>query len=204
MIVFELLAVFFLITIFLYFISDFLKRRKFYKLAEILPGHKISTFQAFRLFLLSTPQNVVQNFAKVLQNDSKLTKTWFLGYFIVLTKNPDLINKFLNSPQTYDKVDDLNKKAFLQYGLINLNGEKHKRHRKIFNKAFETKSLQLLPDIFDAKSKLILSEIEKNVDRGEFDVHDYIGAYALDSFSQSNLNYEFKHLQSDIFGVYKR
>ena len=154
--------------------------------------------------MFSTPKNVVKNVEKILQNDSKLTKTWFLGYFVVLTKNADFINKILNSPQTYDKVDDLNKKAFLRNGLINLNGDDHKRHRKIFNKAFTSKMLQQLPDIFDAKSKKIIAEIEKNVDCGEFDVVDYIGAYALDSFSQSNLNYKFSHLQSDLFGVYKR
>lgn len=64
--------------------------------------------------------------------------------------------------------------------------------------------LQLLPEIFDAKSKIILAEMSKNVNCGEFDVVDYIGAYALDSFSQSNLNYDYRHLQSEIFGVYKR
>lgn len=139
MIFLNLFTIFILVTIIVYLIGYLLKRQKLYKQAKALPGHKLSIFKAFRLFLFSTPKNVIKNVEKVLENDSKLIKTWFLGYFVILTKDADFINKILNSPQTYDKVGDLNKKAFLRNGLINLNGDEHKRHRKTSTKHSQQK-----------------------------------------------------------------
>jgi len=203
MIFFKLFTIL-LASIFFYLVCYFLKRQRLYKLAKDVQGEKLSISKAFQLFVFSTNRNIVKNFQKIFQNEPKLIKTWFLGYFVIMSKNADVANKILNSPQTQDKFNDVHEKSLLSNSILNLSGDKHKRHRNIFNKAFTIKMLQLLPVTFVAKSKIILAQIEKNVNCGEFDVLDYIGAYVLDSFSQSHLNYDYSHLQSEIFWAYKR
>ena len=104
----------------------------------------------------------------------------------------------------YNKPSLLYRVFSKNHALPALNGDEHKRHRKIINKAFTTKILQQFLIIFDEKSKKILSRIDEKVGAEEFEVMDYVGIYSLESFGQINLNYETEYFQSEIYHAFCR
>ncbi|KAL7015152.1 hypothetical protein ACKWTF_016304 [Chironomus riparius] len=63
--------------------------------------------------------------------------------------------------------------------------------------------LELLPEIFDEKSKKILNLMEERVNCDEFELTDYIGAYSFEAFGKSNFNYQIDYYQSEIFCAYE-
>ncbi|XP_070495590.1 probable cytochrome P450 313a4 [Chironomus tepperi] len=136
-------------------------------------------------------------------DEHPMTKVWFLNKLVIVTKDADFIHKVFNSQKVYDKPNVFYQGFLVEKGLIVMSGAEHKRHRKILNKAFTSKMMQRLPDIFDEKSMKILDLLEERMDCGEFELTDYIGAYSFEAFGKSNFNYEINYYDSEIFRAYK-
>ena len=181
------------------------KNKRNEELTRNLPGiDGLTLFQSFHLILTTPRKEYINKVLSYLRDDFPLTRAWFFTQTIILTKDADFINKVFNSPKTYNKPDIFYKGFMTSKGLITLRGSEHKRHRKVLNKAFTSKMLQRLPDIFDEKSKKIIGNLSEVENCGEFELLDYIGPFSLETFGKSNLNYEIDYHRSDICDAYER
>jgi len=170
-----------------------------------LPGvDGLTLLQSVHLILTTPRKEYINKVFSYLRDDAPLTRGWFFTKAIILTKDADFINKVFGSPKTYNKPDLFYKGFMTTKGLITLAGSEHKRHRKVLNKAFTSKMMQRLPDIFDEKSKKIIGNLSEVEDSGEFDLLGYIGPFSFETFGKSNLNYEMDYHKSDICDAYER
>ena len=206
MFVLETLILFLLVTFATYLVVFRWKRQRLYELASKLPGHEgFTLWDSIYLTLTVHRKDYIPKVLTYIKEDAPITKIWLLKYFAILTKDANIINKVLNSPSTIDKPELFYDAFLVKRGLIAINGEDQKVHRKIFTKSFTTKVLQTLPKIFDEKSKRIVKMLEKKVNCGEFEFMDYAGAYSLDTIGTSNMNYPEKdHFKSDLFYVMEK
>ncbi|KAL7015155.1 hypothetical protein ACKWTF_016306 [Chironomus riparius] len=181
------------------------RNQRVYELAAKLPGHdKFTLLQSFLLILKTPRKDYISKVLGYMRNEYPVTKIWLFNNLLVLTKDADFINKVFNMHQTYNKPDIFYKGFMTSKGLITLAGSEHKRHRKVLNKAFTSKMMQRLPEIFDEKAKKIIGNLCEVEDRGEFELLNYIGPFSLETFGKSNLNYEIDYHRSQILDAYDR
>ncbi|XP_070496456.1 probable cytochrome P450 313a4 [Chironomus tepperi] len=197
------LSIFCIVSLAAYYVVYRYRNRRLYELAGRLPGHeKYSIFGSFWLMLSMPRQDYVPCVMDLIKDEQQVTKVWLFNKLMILTKDADFINKVFNMHQTYNKPDLFYKGFMTTKGLITLAGSEHKRHRKVLNKAFTSKMMQRLPDIFDDKSKKIIKNLCQVENCGEFELLEFIGPYSLETFGKSNLNYEIQYHKSDIFHAY--
>ena len=195
-----ILFIFGLVTLLTYTFSYFWNRRRLYKLAKNLPGRDgLSLFESIAFVTQTHRKDYIPKILSYIKEDAPMTKIWLFGHLFIVSKNAEFINKVFNSSETYNKPSIVYGILSKNHSIMALNGSEHKRHRKILNKAFETKMLHRLPELFNDKSKLILEKVDANVDREEFELMDYVGAYSLEAFGVKNLNYQIDYFKSDIY-----
>jgi len=199
------LLIFCAVSFIAYYVVNRDNNKRSEELFRNLPGiDGLTLFQSFHLILTTPRQDYIKKVFSYIRDDFPLTRGWFFTQTVILTKDADFINKVFSSPKTYNKPDLFYKGFMTTKGLITLNGSEHKRHRKVLNKAFTSKMLERLPEIFDENSKKIIGNLSEVEDCGEFELLDYIGPYSLETFGKSNLNYEMDYHKSDILEAYER
>ncbi|CAG9812345.1 unnamed protein product [Chironomus riparius] len=206
MFVLETIVLFLLVTCVTHYVVFRWKRQRLYALAEKLPGHEgFSIWESFFMILTVHRKDYITKVLTYIKDDAKITKIWLLKNLVIMTKDADFINKVFNSQHTIDKPELFYDAFLVKRGLIAINGEDQKVHRKIFTKSFTTKVLQTLPKIFDENSKRIVKLLESKVNCGEFEFTDYAGSYSFDTLGSSNLNYSEKdHFKSDLFYAFEK
>jgi cytochrome P450 len=205
MIDFASLLIFCVVSYVAYYLVNRDKNSENDELMKKLPGiDGLSLIESFYLILTTPRKEYIKTVLGFLRDEFPLTRAWFFNQPLILTKDADFINKVFNSPKTYNKPAIFYKGFMTSKGLITLAGSEHKRHRKVLNKAFTSKMMQRLPDIFDEKSKKIIANLKEVENCGEFELLDYIGPFSLETFGKSNLNYEIDYHKSDICDAYER
>ncbi|CAG9811948.1 unnamed protein product [Chironomus riparius] len=201
----EFFLIFSVVSLITYFFVLYWKIKRIHELAIKLPGHNgLSLLSSLHIIVTAKRKDYVSIVMSYVKDEYPMTKVWFMNKFLILTKDADFINKVFNSPQTYNKPDLFYKGFMTSKGLITLAGSEHKRHRKVLNKAFTSKMMQRLPEIFDEKAKKIIGNLSEVEDRGEFELLNYIGPFSLETFGKSNLNYEIDYHRSEILDAYER
>ncbi|XP_070499845.1 probable cytochrome P450 313a3, partial [Chironomus tepperi] len=199
----EVLLLFGVVTLLTYCIKYFWNRRRLYELARNLPGHDgLSFIDSIKFLTQISKKDYISKLLNFIKDEAPLTKVWLFNHCFIITKDARIINKIFYTPETYNKPSLLYRIFSKNHALPSLNGNEHKRHRKIINKAFTTKILQQLLNTFDEKSKKIILKIDENVDGGEFELMDYVGVYSLESFGKSNLSYETDYFHSELFDAF--
>ncbi|CAG9811946.1 unnamed protein product [Chironomus riparius] len=205
MIDFASLLIFCAVSFAAYYYVNREKNRENDELAKKLPGiNGLSLIQSFDLILNTPRKEYINKVLSYVKDDVPMTRATFFNQTLILTKDADFINKVFNSPKTYNKPDIFYKGFMTSKGLITLAGSEHKRHRKVLNKAFTSKMMQRLPEIFDEKAKKVIGNLSEVEDRGEFELLNYIGPFSLETFGKSNLNYEIDYHRSEILDAYER
>lgn len=190
MFVFQLILVFLLITLMTFVIQFRFKRRRMYELAARLPGtDKLPLIGVIHHFAWIPIKDYLSTAIKFIQDNAPFTKIWLGPKLVILTKSPEVINTVFNSPQCSNKPDLFYGSLIFTQGLPALNGNAHKRHRKIFNKAFTSKKLEELYDVVLKRAHILVTKLEKKVDSEEFNVYSFITAFALEVFAESNFNH---------------
>jgi cytochrome P450 family 4 len=112
------------------------------------------------------------------------TRFWIGPKLFILVDQPDDVQIVLNSPNSSYKGEVY---AFLEFfkkgsgGLITINGEKWKTHRKLLNPCFIPKILDSYLPIFNACSKIMVEKISKVADHKIFfDIEENIHCCSLD------------------------
>ncbi|KAL7041800.1 hypothetical protein ACKWTF_000896 [Chironomus riparius] len=196
----EVLMLFGVVTLVTYILTFYWKRRRLYKLAKNLPGHDgLSFIDSFKFVAQISRKEYISKLLNFIKDEAPFTKIWLFNHLFIISKDAKFINKIFYSPEMYNKPSLLYRIFSKNHALPALNGNDHKRHRKIINKAFTTKMLQQFTETFDEKSKKILSKIDENVDCEEFELMDYVGVYSLESFGKINLSYETEYFHSELY-----
>jgi len=201
----EVLLLFGVVTLLTYFLTYFWKRRRLYELAKNLPGHDgLSFIESFKFIVTISRKDYISKLLNFVKDDTPLTRIWFFHHLFIISKDAKFIKKIFSTQEAYNKPSLLYRVFSKNHALPALNGNEHKRHRKIINKAFTSTVLQQLSIIFDEKSKKILSKIDEKVDAEEFELMDYVGIYSLESFGQINLNYQTEYFHSEVYDAFCR
>jgi len=199
------LFIFGLATLLTYIFSYFCNRRRLYKLAKNLPGRDgLSLFESIAFATQTHRKDYIPKILSYIKEDAPMTKIWLFGHLFIVSKNSEFIKKIFHSPETYNKPAIVYGILSKNHSIMALNGSEHKRHRRILNKAFETKMLHRLPELFNDKSNLILAKVQDNVDREQFELMDYVGAYSLEAFGEIHLNYQADYFRSAIYDTIGR
>jgi len=181
------------------------KYRRFYTLAAKLPGtDKLSIFESIWIGLTLSHKKRLFLVLDTCNNDFPMTKLWIMHNLWIVTKDPDTINKIFNSPYTYNKPRIMYRVFVMRNTIVTIDMDEHKRYRRIFNKAFSTPMLQRLPKILDENSKKFIKMMENTQRSEELNLMEYAGAFTLETFSQSNLNFEMDYFKSYVFDAYDK
>ncbi|XP_070508369.1 probable cytochrome P450 313a4 [Chironomus tepperi] len=206
MFVLETLVLFLLVTIVTYYVVFRWKRQRLYELADKLPGHDgFTLWESIYMTLTVHRKDYIPIVLSYIKDEAPLTKLWLLKHLLVMTKDANVINKIFNSPYTVDKPELFYDAFLVKRGLIAINGDDQKVHRKIFTKSFTPKVLQTFPVIFDEKAKQIMDMLNSHVNCGEFEFMDYAGSYSFDALGTTNLNYDGKSFfKSDMYHAFEK
>lgn len=100
----------------------------------------------------------------------------------LITSNPDEVQVLLNAPEclnrdkTYKYVMPL-----MGNGLVTLPAEKWKEHRRMINPTFNRQVLKSYIPIFNKETNTLTNLLEKQLDKGAFDIYKYMDRCTLDT-----------------------
>jgi cytochrome P450 len=89
---------------------------------------------------------------------------------LIQLTDAELIRKVLNSPQMLDKPSIFYDVMGLSLGLLGLDADSWRVHRKIINPTFNPKVLKSFLPIFIKKADVMIASISNKVDGEEFDI----------------------------------
>jgi cytochrome P450 len=109
-----------------------------------------------------------------------LMKAWLGPFLCVLCLNPEDARIILNSPDCQDKPR-IFYSSLAEFGLLTINGEEYKAHRKATTPLFTPKSLRSFLPLFDKVANEFLVNFDKNLDEKAFDISCNTMDFALNS-----------------------
>jgi cytochrome P450 len=124
-------------------------------------------------------------------------KIWIGPELVVFADNPEILQIVLNSQNCLDKSPHYDL-MLLKKGLAIGKGELWRRHRKLLNPSFSISILQQIIPSFDEKSLIFVRNLEKEVNKKEFDVHGYVVACSMETMLKGVLEVE-RDIQSEPF-----
>ncbi|KAJ7453487.1 cytochrome P450 monooxygenase [Mycena latifolia] len=159
------------------------------------------------------PSLIFGNFRE-LQNDPQLTKKWrdqfgatfqFRDLFnarMLYTADPIAIDHILKHHVIYQKrsvVRPARNNRLIGQGLLGVEGEDHKRQRRVMNPAFGTAQIRSLTDVFVGKSVQLRDVWIEKVREGSarIDVLSWLNKMTLDVIGHAGFDYELNSLNPD-------
>lgn len=98
-----------------------------------------------------------------------VVKNWLGTWLFVFCLDPEDTKIILNSPACQDKPRKIYDKLF-EFGLVSINGEKYKMHRKAITPLFSLKSLKsFLPLINEAANEFMIN-FDSKLTKDFFDI----------------------------------
>lgn len=107
-----------------------------------------------------------------------LAKIWFGPHFFVIVASPEYAKVVMN--KCLDKawmVDFLKMEKSILFG----SGKLWQTHRRIMSPFFGVNSVKNLIPMFDENAKVLVENVEKMKNRGEFDVFNFMAALTLET-----------------------
>jgi len=200
--VFEILPIVFIAVVLIYLVFRW-KRRRFYELANKIPGQNGLPFIG-HLHRLLNPD--MKNYCKVIfelcDNNLPLSKGWIGPKLTVLTQDPETIHAIYSSPHCMNKPTFLYNALYTKKGLLTVNGSMYDKHRKIFNRSFKPSILQSLVPVFNEKSLKCMEMLKEQLNKGEFNMYSYTGACSLEAFGKGQMNFEKNFYESDVLDAF--
>ncbi|KAJ7762948.1 cytochrome P450 [Mycena metata] len=162
-----------------------------------------------------SPSLLVGNFKEMAEKGPALTQQWrdefgstfrFKGLFSVdelHTSDLKAVTHIVqNGALIYQKAPAslVNAQRLFGKGLLGVERDEHKRHRRILNPAFGVTQIRLLTEIFVEKSvqlRDIWSQQVEKEDGARIDVLSWLRKMTLDVIGQAGFNYQFHGLEPD-------
>lgn len=166
------------------FTKWYLKRAKFSKIIDAIPGPKWYPLIGTAHVFLGVPRrNLYNHIRNVKAQYPGIMRSWFGPLGQVDLSRAEYVEKILSSSKshlqkawTYKFVH-----SWLGEGLLTSAGEKWFSHRKIITPTFHFSILENFCEIFAEKSNILVQKLEAHSGTGKsFDVYPYITKAALD------------------------
>ncbi|KAH8268245.1 hypothetical protein KR026_002418 [Drosophila bipectinata] len=167
-------------------------RRRYYKLMLKLPG------PLGLPFLGSAPDFIINKFkmnqrTKYMDKYGSTLLTWIGIQPVILSRDPKIAEDVLTSPQCLHRTSRVTKAigSVLGPGLLSLKGTSWIKRRKLLNASFKQNVLLSFLSIFNAESRLLVSQIDSIVGQGETDLLPKLVRWSF-SIAHQNCPYQLK------------
>ncbi|XP_053692240.1 uncharacterized protein LOC128740702 [Sabethes cyaneus] len=107
-----------------------------------------------------------------------------------------LLAKSIRKSFAYDFLE-----PWLGTGLLISTGEKWFQRRKIITPTFHFKMLESFLEVFNTEADILVTKLENQAGKDEFDIYDYITLYALDSICATSMGVQI-HAQENPHNEY--
>ncbi|CAH0560444.1 unnamed protein product [Brassicogethes aeneus] len=149
-------------------------RKRFYQLAEKIPGPKGYPLIGNALELVGKAPAIFKSVYKKSFEYGDVIKLWVGPKLLVFLMDPSDAEIILNSHVHIDKSPEYRFfKPWLGNGLLISTGEKWRAHRKLIAPTFHLNVLKSFIDLFNANSRDTVQKLKKELGK-EFDCHDYM------------------------------
>ncbi|KAK4880501.1 hypothetical protein RN001_008647 [Aquatica leii] len=126
-------------------------------------------------------QDLLPSISKLTNQHGHILKFMFGFRPKVFVSDAKFVEFILSSNTILRKSYDYNYlHLWLGMGLLTSFGKKWKRHRKLLTPAFHFKILERFIDVFDNKSNILITKLEKLNEKEPIDIFPYITLYTLD------------------------
>ncbi|KAL5287924.1 CYP4V2 family protein [Megaselia abdita] len=194
------LTVFLIFSVVLFIVIFNRKRARMVKLIEKIPGPA-----ALPILGNSIEMNVDHD--ELFMRMTGLQKLWGARNGIcrawqgldpyVLLFEPETVEPILSSSKFIDKSQDyVYLQPWLGTGLLTSFGRKWHSRRKILTPAFHFKILDDFLDVFNEQSIVLTNKLEKEVDKGSFNIFPYVTLCTLDIVCETAMGRRI-HAQSN-------
>lgn len=173
-------------------------RRRFYYLANKLPGPKGLPLLGHAHWLINKSFNEIFEIIMTVTDGYESPGAVWLGpELLIFADTPESLQIVLNSQKCLDK-SPLYDVLVLTKGLLVGSGNLWRRHRKILNPSFNIGILQQLIPTFDDKSKIFVKNLAQEIGKKPFDVYNYMSACSLETLLKGTMEVD-RDVQSKPF-----
>jgi cytochrome P450 len=116
-----------------------------------------------------------------------IAKYWFGPFLVVVPRNPEDVKIILNSNDCSHKPSVFYGNIF-EFGLLVINGEKYKSHRKSVTPSFNAASLKNYLPLLDGVMNQFLINFDVNLNSETFDISHQTVKFVLDSTMATFMN----------------
>lgn len=113
--------------------------------------------------------DIYELIVKHMEGFNEGVKIWFGPFLMFFPRKPEDVKIILNSEDCQDKPLFFYRELFT-YGLIAMNGDEYKAHRKAFNPLFSPKALRSYIPMLDDVMNKFLVDFDMNLKSETFDL----------------------------------
>ncbi|XP_069674643.1 cytochrome P450 4C1-like [Periplaneta americana] len=184
------------------------KRRELFLMSK-LPGP--SLFSLMKLYLVGVSSNNCDIFRLLNAQFDKygsLVATWILLQPLVMTSNAEHIRKIVkHDPLCHRYPNRLTRKVFepaFRTGLLAIDGEQWKKHRKTLNTEFHTNFVVSFVNVFSKNAEILSNRLHQLADGSFQDIQNYFLQCTGDTLFETScsFNSEFQKNDEKLFFEY--
>jgi cytochrome P450 len=144
---------------------------------------------------------VFSTIKKLVTEYPRPTRLWLGPRLFVVLDHPDDVQCVINSQNALYK-DKVYKflECFGGPGMITINGDMWKIHRKVLNPCFNMKILESYMPIFNNGSRILAENIEKHAGGDTFNIESYFHACTLDLVIETTMGVPFNIQKNENMG----
>ncbi|XP_074607201.1 cytochrome P450 4V2-like isoform X1 [Acropora palmata] len=160
-----------------------------------LPGPK--TTWLFGNILQLSPQpdeflNQILEFANQYRDEGMFCM-WIGAYPVVILFKPELVEDLLNSSRHIRKSPEYDfLLPWIGTGLLTSDGAKWKTRRRLITPSFHFRILNHFIEVFEEQAVILISHLEKRIDKGVFDIMPFISRCALEVICVTSMGSSLK------------
>lgn len=175
------------------------KRRRLYRMASKIPGPSGVPFFGEALSVLGSDYSkAFRSLTSLAKDYATPSRIWYGPYCAIILDKPRDLQIVLNSPKCLQKAE-VYQFIGLQKGLLVADVDIWRVHRKILDPSFNINVLQSFLPTFNKKGNILIRQLSKKANQGEFDIYPQISACTLESLLSTMMRVE-RDIQSDAYG----
>ncbi|KAF5292054.1 hypothetical protein FQR65_LT11320 [Abscondita terminalis] len=162
------------------------KRRNLYLAAWKRPGPFSLPFLGHAYLFLGSSKRTLKNMMKLARLYKSPVPIWIGPKLVFSIAEAQDVEIVLNSPNALEKSELYEPiKMAAGQGIFLAPVSTWKRHRKIIMPAWNQKILNTFVPLFAEQSDVLLEQLEKHVDKGEFNIFDYVMNCIIEKLSET-------------------
>lgn len=175
-----------IVFILLSFIIQYVKNRRLYRQAELFSGPRPLPIIGSGHLFIGNAEDILNKFKDIYESYPSPLRVWLGNRLYIAIYEPEQLKAVFLSPKAIEK-DDLYKfmRPWLGTGLFTSPAAKWRIHRRLIMPAFNPKILQSFVEIFDKHSRILVKNLESEIDGEEFDVFKLISVCTLNTICES-------------------